>query len=156
MKQPSAFIFLCLALLSACKNNGNSTSTISKVATESNSKLNTISVKTDVETIASEKLDFQILRWEAMNDTLLVEVRYTGGCAEHKFHASFSGGWLKSMPPAVLINIEHIVSKEDPCRQMIKDTLLFDLTTVRYASSKEVNVKSASDPSKSTRYAYGN
>lgn len=156
MQRSALLISLCLTLLVACKNNGSNSGSSTKTPKEAPSKLAAISVKADATTVDVKELDFQVQSWEALHDTLIVVVRYSGGCAEHKFNATFSGGWLKSMPPVALINLEHIRSKDDPCREMIKDTLLFDLTSVRYTASTEVNVKWASDPNKVAKYSYGN
>jgi len=156
MKRSELLISLSLMLFLSCKNNGSNSSSTTKTPKAAPSKLAAISIKADAITVDAKELDFQVQSWEALHDTLRVVVRYSGGCAEHTFNAIFSGGWLKSMPPAALINLEHIRSKEDPCREMIKDTLLFDLTTVCYTASKELNVKWASDPNKVAKYVYGN
>lgn len=103
----------------------------------------------------SGDLDFSVLKWSVKRDTLIAIVRYNGGCKEHDFNAYFSGAWLKSLPAQAVIELEHINLENDPCRSLVKDTLKFDLTSLRYPGANEIKVKWAGDSEKMALYQYG-
>ena len=101
------------------------------------------------------KPDFQVLEMSNENDVLTVIFRYSGGCKEHDFNAYFSGGWLKSLPPQAIIDFEHLNPDNDACRSLVKDTVQFDLTPLRYGTSGSVVVKWPQEKGIETTYEYG-
>ncbi|MFT4681573.1 MAG: hypothetical protein ACI9YU_001422 [Flavobacteriales bacterium] len=85
--------------------------------------------------------DFKVKSWDVSGDTLIAVVAYSGGCEESSFKAIFTGGWMKSLPPKTAIYLEHHRVKPDPCREQITKTLKFDITKVRYETTKKVIVQ---------------
>lgn len=64
-------------------------------------------------------------------DKLMMYVSYGGGCKSHVFKAFASNAYMKSMPPKLSVFIEHN-SNEDMCKSIVKDTLVFDISTIKY------------------------
>lgn len=147
------FVICAAVAFNSCKNNGQKTATAPKEEAQPISVLKDIIVDSDRAPAA--KPDFEVLEWTSIYDTLHVVVRYSGGCEEHEFNAYFSGAWLKSLPPQAMVEIEHLNPKNDPCRSLVKDTLLFNLTPLRYEGSDELWVKLASNPGMMAKYHYG-
>ena len=67
-------------------------------------------------------------------DTLFVQVEYSGGCKEHVFTAHHNGQYMKSMPPQLNVIIDHNANG-DMCRELIRETLAFDLKSCRQGKS---------------------
>ena len=63
------------------------------------------------------------------NDTLLVHVKYSGGCNEHDFYTFGSLAWMESQPPVMPAAIVHN-GHNDACDALIRKTLAIDLTPV--------------------------
>jgi len=148
------FLIVLAATLSCCKNNGQGSAT-AKVAETKKTKSTVKNIVVDGARKVASKPDFQVLEMSNKADVLTVIVRYSGGCEEHDFNAYFSGGWLKSLPPQAVLNFEHLNPKNDACRSLVKDTLLFNLQPLRYAAGKEVVVKWSENTKIQTRYIYG-
>jgi hypothetical protein len=112
-------------LLFSCKSSQQNTSAV-------NSKSPKESVKkpvTDPDFSPEEKntrmniLDASI----DQQKTLHLIISYSGGCKEHEFNIYTSGHYIKTLPPKMniwLVNEQN----EDACRQLITDTLAFDLS----------------------------
>lgn len=64
-------------------------------------------------------------------DNLIMYVSYGGGCKDHEFKAYASDVYMKSMPPKLGLNIEHNAN-EDLCKAIVKDTITFDISTIKY------------------------
>lgn len=147
-----SLLFIAI-LYSGCKNNGSSTANETKVKAEKNSmSIKDISIDQNRGPAATP--DFSVLKWMAKGDVLEVIVRYSGGCEEHEFNAYFSGSWMKSLPAKAVIELEHLNPKNDACRSLIKDTLMFNLQPIQYPGGKEVVVKWSGDPLLETTYRY--
>ena len=151
--RPFLFILLSGLTMTACRNSGQNTASEPKTQAVPVSGLREIIVDADRQ--LGTEVDFSVLQWRAVRDTLLVIVRYSGGCEEHYFNAYFSGAWLKSLPPQTIVSLEHLNPKKDPCRSLVKDTLRFDMRPLRYESGNEVVVKLSGVPGKLARYRYG-
>ncbi len=147
--------FLVIVILfSACKNSGNSTSNESNTKSEKAKEVSEIVIDKSRGPAAAP--DFSVLKWSAEGDVLEVIVRYSGGCGKHSFNAYFSGAWMKSLPAKAVIELEHLNHDNDACRSLIKDTLRFNLSPIKYPGAKEVVVKWAGDPMTETSYRYEN
>lgn len=81
---------------------------------------------------------FEINSASIEGDLLTLEVSYSGGCKEHSFTATFNGIYLKSMPPKASIFIAH-ETNGDACRKIVTETLVFDLTNMKYGDQKTGN-----------------
>ncbi|MCA9737256.1 MAG: hypothetical protein R3E98_03780 [Gemmatimonadota bacterium] len=78
----------------------------------------------------------EILRGAVAGDTLTLEVRYGGGCAEHRFQVVGQGSFQESWPVGLALILAHDAG-DDPCDGLLQTTLRFDLTPVaeRYRAS---------------------
>lgn len=142
---------VCVVMgFAACKNNAQSVAKSQPPAQPKQAPVKDIIVQNFKPT----KPDFRVLEMSNENDILTVIVQYGGGCKEHDFNAYFSGGWAKSLPPQAALYFEHLNPDNDPCRSIVRDTLYFNLTPVRYSSTNEVVVKWATNPDKQTLYRY--
>ena len=56
----------------------------------------------------------------------MVNVAYSGGCAEHAFDLVAAGPQVRSLPPKQPLMIVH-EAHGDACRARIEETLAFDL-----------------------------
>ena len=72
---------------------------------------------------------FELLEAKIEGDSLLLSVRYGGGCSEHVFDLE-AGPMLKSLPPKQIISIAHDANG-DNCRALIQRTIAFDLSAYR-------------------------
>ena len=113
------------------------------------------SIITDAQ-MASRKfnVDFTITQWAVSGDTLLIGVQYSGGCKTHDWRVYFSGAMMKSMPPQALLHVAHINDDEDPCRSLIRETLRFDLKSMRQGQTGKVVVKWSGDSAQAATYDY--
>ncbi len=143
---------IILSALAACKNNGQNSRSSAKTTVEPVSILKTIIV--DSQRKPSRKPDFSVLDWTAFSDTLRVIVSYSGGCEEHDFNAYFSGGWLKSLPPQAVVELEHLNPQNDACRSIVNDTLYFNMEPLRYQGQHTVVVKWSGKGDNAVRYTY--
>ncbi len=75
----------------------------------------------------------------AEGDTLVLDIRYTGGKAHHAFNLYFDGKYKKSMPPKATLYLKHGHDKET-CDKIITETLYFNLKPVRYDNSKKIQL----------------
>jgi hypothetical protein len=64
-------------------------------------------------------------------NVLKIEIEYTGGCKTHQFNLVGSQMISKSLPPIRAINLIHTDDNEE-CKQLINDTLYFDLKDLAY------------------------
>lgn len=86
-------------------------------------------------------------------DTLFLTVGYGGGCKEHVFDLVTNKMFLKSMPPQLVLTLEH-ESNDDMCRAYLTETLRFDLTGIRYAGSSSVRLRINGEGGKEVMYTY--
>jgi hypothetical protein len=85
---------------------------------------------------------YKISSWSVEGDILTVGVGFSG-CPGSTFSAHFNGAWMKSMPPKATIVVERHSADNDNCREMQKETLKFDLKTMRYEGQKKVTLNSS-------------
>jgi len=72
---------------------------------------------------------FDLLGASIEGDSMMIDVRYGGGCQEHVF-ALDAGPMLKSLPPKQLLSISHDANG-DNCRALFTKTIAFDLVPYR-------------------------
>ncbi len=148
-------LFILTIILFSCKGTEDSTSTTPKKSQKAETVSTVKPIIIDANRKPSVELDFSVLKWSVKRDTLVAIVRYSGGCRDHSFNAYFSGGWLKSLPAQAVIELEHIDVENDPCRSLVKDTLKFDMTALRYPGAGEIKVKWAGNNEMMALYRYG-
>lgn len=88
--------------------------------------------------LPSEALDWSmppsapldVMQSAIQGDSLVVQVSYSGGCAEHAFELVAAGPQVRSLPPKQPLIIAHNAN-DDACRARIEETLAFDLSPHR-------------------------
>jgi hypothetical protein len=147
-------LILSLFLLFGCKNNAPQTAKTEKEP--SKSALAMRAIITDPEVRISEKdIDFTVTEWNISGDTLLVGVQYGGGCKEHDWKMYFNGAIMKSLPPQAVLQLQHLVKDgPDPCRSIVRETLKFNLTSLKSVANGKLVVKWSGDAERSAIYAF--
>jgi hypothetical protein len=105
-----------------------------KTGGDSETKSNMMSNRVIVQSgyIAPESTDpFTVENALVKGDNLIMYVSYGGGCKTHEFKAYASDVYMKSMPPKLGLFIEHNANT-DLCKSIVRDTLTFDLSTIKY------------------------
>jgi hypothetical protein len=70
---------------------------------------------------------FELLDAKVVGDSLVINVRYGGGCAEdHAFTLESNGPMMKSLPPKLPLRVVHRTAG-DPCRALIVERHALDL-----------------------------
>lgn len=127
-------ITIALSALS-CKNN--------KKAAEADYKPTTPEIILNREYKQSKDMPrFKVFSWTIEGDILKIGVSYSGGCEEHTFKAYYNGAWMKSLPMKGNVFLEHIVEKPDPCRELVKQTLEFNISKMRPEGQNKVVIQS--------------
>jgi hypothetical protein len=133
MKTPKALtlMLIILTLIWSCNGKKKGTKTpkpeIKSVVTESGF--------VEPENNAS----FTVKSIKVKGDILNIEVEYSGGCQKHEFELFFNGMYMKSMPPKAGLILVH-KNNGDNCRELITETLKFDLTPTRYGDTKDYTI----------------
>jgi hypothetical protein len=124
-------IFLVAALsIIGCKNRKSTT-----VANKQPEAAKAVIVHENY-SLSKDNADFDVINASINGDILTMIVSYSGGCKEHVFNAHATKIYMKSMPPQIGLMIEHI-NNEDNCRSIVTDTLLFNLTPIRYPGNEK-------------------
>jgi hypothetical protein len=82
----------------------------------------------------------EILHAEMISEEVVgIIFSYSGGCLEHSFDLYSSGAMIKTLPPKInfwLVNHQN----EDACRQLIQDTLYFNIAAAIPAQEKATGI----------------
>lgn len=73
---------------------------------------------------------FTLINAEIKEDSIFIEVQYSGGCADHVFRLIEQAPMVRSMPPKQLLQLVH-ESNDDPCRALIQEVKSIDLKPFR-------------------------
>ena len=76
-----------------------------------------------------------------VGDSLVLAVRYGGGCREHGFALILGDAWRESSPVQVDVNLAHDANG-DNCRALVGKRLSFSLVPLRDAYRKAYNATS--------------
>ena len=60
---------------------------------------------------------------------LVFDLRYGGGCKEHKFELTWDGAYLKSIPPQINLNFKHS-NEGDSCKAIKTKKIAFSLKDI--------------------------
>tara|TARA_B110000285_G_scaffold33239_1_gene34800 strand:- start:291 stop:773 length:483 start_codon:yes stop_codon:yes gene_type:complete len=74
---------------------------------------------------------FEIQSAKIVENTLLMVVTFSGGCAEHKFNFVGSPMIMKSLPAKRSVKLIHD-KNDDSCRSLVTKTLEIDLKNIAY------------------------
>lgn len=95
------------------------------------------------------------------NDSLVIDVTYSGGCADHVVRLIASNYWLESLPVQLYAVLAHD-DGDDPCDAIVSSTVAFDLEPLRdsyhdsYGPPGDVIIRVFADStqSQSVRYQF--
>ncbi|MBL4625911.1 MAG: hypothetical protein JKY42_12345 [Flavobacteriales bacterium] len=73
------------------------------------------------------------------DDILEIHVTYSGGCAQHEFILYSTKQYQKSLPPKLPVFLVHDTGG-DACRELKKETLLFDVKNLKYEGQKAIQL----------------
>ena len=96
---------------------------------------------------------FEANKVRVNGDTLFIEAEYSGGCKEHVFTARHNGNYMKSLPPQLNLYIDH-QGNGDGCRELIRETIAFDLKSCRVGKSGSLILLINADRSQKVTYTY--
>ncbi len=96
---------------------------------------------------------FKLESIQCDGDVLLVNIQYSGGCKDHSFELITNGIYLKSMPPQLMLTLEH-QNNGDVCRELINKTLAFNVSGIQYKGSNELWLKVNGEKGKEVLYTY--
>ena len=150
-------LLIPMAMFIGCKNNGQQTEPMAKETKQPKQTKQVLrSIITDASLQHSEKdVDFTVTSWDISGDTLIVGVQHGGGCREHDWKMYSNGAVLKSLPPQAILHLKHEVKDgPDPCRAIIRETLKFNLATLKPLAAGKLVVKWSSDDKRSATYAF--
>lgn len=68
--------------------------------------------------------------YQIEGDTLSLDVRYGGGCRDHRFALLIDPAFMESFPVQVAARLAHDADG-DPCRALLTRTVRFDLSPLR-------------------------
>jgi hypothetical protein len=122
-------VFLCVFLVS-CKLKINSVS-----SQEKSSKIKKVEL-IDGFAFSNKKTNYNIINAEVSENTLSIIVSYGGGCKIHEWALKGPSDFLKSLPPKKVLFLEHN-SNGDICREVITDTLQFDVSQIKYPGKEK-------------------
>ena len=117
-------VFLCVFLVS-CKLKINSIS-----SQEKSSEIKKVEL-IDGFAFSNKRTNYNIINAEVSENILSIIVSYGGGCKIHEWALKGPIDFLKSLPPKKVLFLEHN-SNGDICREVITDTLLFDVSQIKY------------------------
>lgn len=96
---------------------------------------------------------FDAKKIRVSGDTLWMDVSYSGGCKDHVFTARHNGNYMKSLPAQLNINIDH-QGNADGCRELIRETLAFDLRSCRLGKTGTLVLLVNGDRTTKVTYTY--
>ncbi len=82
---------------------------------------------------------FEIGFADVINDFLVLNVSYSGGCEEHKFEVITNGKYTSTYPPELVLYVKHF-DNDDFCRGMIDEKRYFDLSPLRYPGTNRIRL----------------
>ena len=148
-------LFIALAITAvACKNSKKSAKNDPQVQQLISSKPFAYEVKAVINDTASYGKDVCKLSGARVSgDTLFIQAEYSGGCKDHVFTARHNGQYMKSMPPQLNLTIDHN-GNGDSCRELIRETLAFDLKPCRMGKSGSLILLLNGDRGGKVTYTY--
>lgn len=122
MKSISILLGLTLFLFSCGESN--------KMKNKSDKHSSKVQIS-EIGNIPEEILPTTINSAQIKENTLTLEITYSGGCEEQTFNLVGSPITMKSLPPKRAIALVRN-SNGDTCRELVNKTLTFDLTSLAY------------------------
>jgi hypothetical protein len=154
IKFKTAILVVITLAAVACKNSKKSPKKDPQVQALISSKPFVYELKAVVKDTASYGKDAcKLSDVRVSGDTLFVKAEYGGGCKDHVFTARHNGQYMKSMPPQLNLMIDHN-GNGDSCRELIHESLAFDLKSCRNGKSGSIVLLINGDRSNKVTYTY--
>jgi hypothetical protein len=151
-KYAAASLLLVASILSSCKSKKESTTPENKEAIAHRSfQLEVKPVLLDTTLYGSDKFEANNMR--VKGDTLFIDAEYSGGCKDHVFTARHNGNYMKSLPAQLNLYIDHNANG-DGCRELIRETIAFDLSGCRVGKTGTLILLINADRSTKATYTY--
>jgi hypothetical protein len=151
-KYAAASLLLVASILSSCKSKKESTTPENKEAIAHRSfQLEVKPVLLDTTRYGSDKFEANNMR--VKGDTLFIDAEYSGGCKDHVFTARHNGNYMKSLPAQLNLYIDHNANG-DGCRELIRETIAFDLSGCRVGKTGTLILLINADRSTKATYTY--
>ena len=80
-------------------------------------------------TVPNNSTLVSIINVQFIDDVVVLDVRYAGGCLPHDFNLFLSQPFMESQPPQIHATLQHLT--EDSCEAMITEEIRFDLLPLR-------------------------
>lgn len=77
---------------------------------------------------------------EQVGDILILDVSYSGGCADHDFELVSNGRYESTYPPELEVKLWHN-GNGDRCRSVIDERIYFDLKPYQYGGTTQVRLR---------------
>lgn len=81
----------------------------------------------------------QISYADIINDYLVLQVSYSGGCEDHDFEVLSTGKYTATYPPEITVHVKHY-DNGDVCRGIIDEKRYFDVRTLQYPGTSRVRI----------------
>lgn len=133
MKLLSILIFS--ALLIGCGNSKNTSAPAAEKPQETGPTAKAAILSQDIGKFRNTQ-PYSILNINLEGNVLQLDITYNGGCKEHEFELVGSAFIMKSSPPKRIIQLYHHNSNDD-CRELINESLYFDISSFAY-NDKEI------------------
>lgn len=82
---------------------------------------------------------YDLISLDVDGDYLVVEVRYGGGCEQHKWVLCWEESWEESDPPVVFVQLYH-EDNNDSCKALIQNTHLFNISSLKEHFDGQVSI----------------
>ena len=139
MKLKSLYLLALVLVVVGCSSSKKTTETVSSGKTESVAIKDNLKKVTVVDTFDkyNNRGSFKIGSTAVINNSIEVEVTYSGGCAQHNFTLYSTENYQKSLPPKLSLLLVHD-NGGDACREQITETILFNIESTQYEGIKTV------------------
>jgi hypothetical protein len=117
---------------------GNSKNAANSENTEGNEKATPSAKKAILSQDIAKFRDTESYNIKSINlqgNILELNITYNGGCTDHEFELVGSAFITKSLPPKRIVQLYHHKSNDD-CRELVHETLYFDISDFAYQNSE--------------------
>jgi hypothetical protein len=147
-----ATVILVACVVTSCKSKKTNVDAETKAAISMKAfQLEVKPVLLDTTRYGSDRFEAKKVR--VSGDTLFIDTEYSGGCKDHVFTARHNGNYMKSMPPQLNLYVDH-QGNGDGCRELIRETIAFDLKSCRVGKSGTLILLINADRANKVTYTY--
>jgi hypothetical protein len=134
MKYTTLLIFATLLLIS-CGNSKNAANSEKSDETENATPSAKKAILSQDIAKFRDTESYNIKSINLQGNILELNITYNGGCANHEFELVGSAFITKSLPPKRIVQLYHHKNTDD-CRELVHETLYFDISDLAYQNSE--------------------